>query len=353
MQTSITPDISHRFANFSFLCACMVVISHVEAAAKLTSPNATWLADFFGGAVCSIAVPCFFLISGFFLAGHVGESGWWTRELRKRVPSLLVPFLLWCLFYALFDDARLLVKAVVSGGTEGGIWSLGKPLEVFGLNPFGHPMPAGHLWYIRGLLLFIVAAPVLFLPLKRRGVALAWLAVLLLLWAVVKPTWREGLVAGEWGYLLRGTFSLEGVFCFVLGAELRRRTPSWHAPTWLRWCTLGAGVGLFAWVSVTTLPPWVHVPAVLLTAFGLWWVTPTTAWPAWLTQSAFPMYLLHLLVLFRFPLLHRHIPGLATLWGGPVGYLLQGVSAILLCVALTVAMRRFLPKPAKLLFGGR
>ena len=42
-----------------------------------------------------IAVPFFFLASGYFLAGHLDEDGWYGRKVKKRVFSLVIPLLLW------------------------------------------------------------------------------------------------------------------------------------------------------------------------------------------------------------------------------------------------------------------
>ena len=42
---------------------------------------------------CCLAVPFFFMVSGYFPARHFDETGWWIRETGMRMQSLPVPYL--------------------------------------------------------------------------------------------------------------------------------------------------------------------------------------------------------------------------------------------------------------------
>jgi peptidoglycan/LPS O-acetylase OafA/YrhL len=51
--------------------------------------------------IAQIAVPTFFLISGFLFFSHFGDGGSrvWKRKISNRIKTLLVPYLLWILLY--------------------------------------------------------------------------------------------------------------------------------------------------------------------------------------------------------------------------------------------------------------
>ena len=84
-------EISCKAASMSLLCACVVVFIHTGF---LTTPENRFFHEFFHGTgIFAFAVPYFFLASGYFIATKT--SDWWLQCLRKRVISLLMPYLLW------------------------------------------------------------------------------------------------------------------------------------------------------------------------------------------------------------------------------------------------------------------
>ena len=89
-MVQVTKGLSRKIANMSFICAILVVSVHVQR--PLDSPFIShWIADGISG----IAIPFFFITSGFFLVGHVDQGGgWWKRAVGRRFWTLMVPFLL-------------------------------------------------------------------------------------------------------------------------------------------------------------------------------------------------------------------------------------------------------------------
>ena len=78
------------------VCACIVALSHVGYNTAAGSA-AWWFVRLTRYGLCCLAVPFFFAVSGYFLSRHFDERGWWLRETGKRVTSLLLPYLLWCI----------------------------------------------------------------------------------------------------------------------------------------------------------------------------------------------------------------------------------------------------------------
>ena len=140
MSISISQSLSDKISSFSLLCAAMVVGIHV-AGFQEHGTVMWWWSRIGHYGVFLIAVPFFFAASGFFLAGHVGEIGWWWRECVKRIRSLLVPFVLWSGVAVLMSLAMMFAANIMHGRglvtnfpTSWKWWALS-----FGVNPFIYP----------------------------------------------------------------------------------------------------------------------------------------------------------------------------------------------------------------------
>lgn len=159
--------------------------------------------------VARLAVPMFFLISGyFFFNGFNGRS--YLDKLRTRSRTLLLPYLFWtCCFAAVVTCGRHLagLGPYFGEGSLSGLslWELGNAL--FGVTR----VPAAyHFWFIRDLMLLMLLSPLLRLLL---GVApLSWLAALFLVW-----------VSGKWPLLVP---DVVGVLFFSLGGYVALRDRS-------------------------------------------------------------------------------------------------------------------------------
>lgn len=165
----------------------------------------------FSEGLCRVAVPIFFLISGylFFVKLEEWRTDIWADKLKRRVKTLLIPYVLWNLLSVVFAFAKLYLRFFLIGGDAPDLpaWyhdSIGG-LHLFwdsyqGLYPHNCP-----LWFIRDLMVFVILAPVVFYYVKKTGII--GLAILYL--AFVTNIWLN--VPG---------FSAEGLFYFSLGAYL-------------------------------------------------------------------------------------------------------------------------------------
>ena len=84
----VSEELSCKFKNMAIVCAILVVFIHIPLG-RLESGSVLWVFDMLvRWGIAQIAVPFFFVASGYFLAGHIGEDGWWKREILKRIRAL-------------------------------------------------------------------------------------------------------------------------------------------------------------------------------------------------------------------------------------------------------------------------
>ena len=114
MQASVSAGVSARLANMGIVCACLIAVSHSGFYGQMDGAS-RWLQQIMTWGFGNLPVPFFFLASGYFLAGHAGEAGWWGREARKRVRSLLVPYFLWMVLWSAFAGCLAAARHALAG----------------------------------------------------------------------------------------------------------------------------------------------------------------------------------------------------------------------------------------------
>lgn len=199
-MVKIDKKTNYKISYLGWICACLVVMIHVPIPAERYSSG--WLlSEILSYGVCLIAVPFFFIVSGFFLGRHIGEKGWWLKEVKKRITSLLIPFFIFNFLYWLIFDHNI----------EG--LSLIGLLKVIIGTPFGYPT-LGPLWYVRSLFLYVVLS--IILSRLSCGGAIIGLWIISFVFLLFEPSLGDNKV-----YLfLKYTVSLQNMFYFVLGIYL-------------------------------------------------------------------------------------------------------------------------------------
>lgn len=348
----ITPTLSNKIANVGFVCACLVVpihLSHPQTGAS------AWLDHALAGGLSTIAVPMFFLISGFLLAGKVESSGWWKRELIKRVKSLLIPFYCWILIalvYALILKLSIgMLKGVDASELVGSYLRGINWFGALGFDMTAMPESHGHLWFVRNLLLLVVVSPLILVSARR----LKWfLFGLLLVGVVIVRAMTPRIPDDINGFFVYG-FSLTGLLFFSLGVSLRLwRKPSFVVASnkWVSVFIVTICIGaqwLAGAIGNAIIRSIVSVFATVLLSYAAWSIVPSVKWPKWLTSAAFPIYLMHGFFIGTLQTVPSSIPGTGTV----VGFLIHWLVPIAGSICVATIIRKFAPEVAKVLFGGR
>ena len=273
---TITPESSSKIAKMSFLCALFVVASH-------TSGGPKWLQIVLG--IKPIAVPFFFLLSGYLFAGRFGEVGWYFRQLKKRFLTLFTPYVIWNCAYWLFATGLVYMQIRLglesrAGNLDGILW---RQWDVLGLHPLYCPA-LGALWFVRCLLVITLLSPIFYVFTLRWSLALVFAGfvfVLIVDWKFPNP---------ETGWL--NIWMLKG-WCraavyFSAGVWLRFN--HLDIPWGVRYSLIPLAIGWAMLCSGNRLLYQVGIPFAIL---GLWGVLSAKEWPRWLTSCAFPVYVLH------------------------------------------------------------
>lgn len=297
--------------------------------------------------LCRIAVPFFFFMSGFFLAAHVGEKNWWRMVCRKRVKTLLIPYLIASILFVpltmfcAFDNH--LVGSFIQTQRAGAF--LRSLLQCLGIT--GHPAD-GPLWFLRCLMLFVVVAPLIIRVANCVG-----LLLLLLLYLFLAP---DQHMPGRMGIFFRWFISLEGLFYYTLGIWYRLRgwkiaqkyefLNRWWVPVVaVSFCSLHGWLGKESVLGRRMLA--LAIPFAMMT---IWNIVPATRWPKCLTCCAFPLYLIHPFVrrCFSIVFAHIHYPSSIS------NHLLAGIYFVA-SILVTFCICRFVERSTRLkfIFGGR
>ena len=242
----LKPGDSQRFELLRFPLILFVIYLHAtamevtygETTVRFTrSAAVVMLQAIFSGGIQRVAVPLFFLFAGYlFFIDFDGSIGTWREKIRRRVGTLLVPYLFWnALITLLFLLGPALPPTAAFFNAQGRLTHVG-PLGIHDVmlgitqQPIVYPM-----WFVRDLMVLVLLA----LPLHAILVRTLWLfpSALLALWAVNGGTLTPSAV--------------EAVTYFVLGAALALRGASLFA--WERGLWLFGALWLVLFIAYLTL----------------------------------------------------------------------------------------------------
>lgn len=297
------------------------------------------------------AVPTFFLISGFFFFRHLERWNWqaYGDKLRKRVGTILLPYIFWNLFHCVHLCWPTLMKIAHGTAQWDALWRLVKSLggwhmlwtgsyhtqvvNVLGITMVNTAPVLVPMWFLRDLMVVILFVPLLHWLLRKGG---RWFLALL----------GTCLVLRIW-IPLPG-FSTESTFWFSLGGYFMMQRRDLVADcyrirryTWAIWPLL---LAFTMWVAMYRPDTDRYLVVILQRFLALVAVPSVIAFaamlqhkgllhqPAWLAKSAFWVYCSHIFlrkiaIKLTLPLVPHANPAYLA------HYLLVPFLTLLLCLA--------------------
>lgn len=353
--------LSAKMANMAFVCAVLVIFMHVGSPTPVGS-SPWFFIEPFHEILGDMAVPYFFMASGFFLAGHMEEPGWYPREMKKRLRTLFIPYILWSLLFAVY----LMPVAILANLHAHRVWNwnLGFPagwIKTFGLDFLQNPL-LPPFWFLRWLMCLCLASPLLYGIVRKTG---AWGLAAVYVFAALKTAAVPCLNPASWWCPWKWILHPFGTFYFLFGISWRiglfesvpdvvKRIPAWvgllflgakllsFTAVGLGWTDSEGACGTFFIRNMSFLTP------CLLAV--VWRCIPSGKWPNWLIGTSFGLYAGH-------PFFTHFLDSIRWFWHlgiGPGGFcVLRWAFAMAGCLTGVNMLKRCFPRMARLFLAGR
>lgn len=239
----MTTRLSIKISNIQFILSIMIVVLH-SATYVVNLPGqgmvsiygrnlATWIQLFFSEGLCRIAVPLFFILSGF-LFYHTYNNTWlgYVKKLKRRFWSLVVPYLFWSasVFFVFYFAQRIPgVSRYFSTRDTMGFGTC----EIFTnivVTSFNSP-----LWFCSHVIVFVLFAPIGYWLCGKYAIVSLPIACYL---------WYRGYCLG---------IRMDGLFFWLIGAYSathQEKLAAWFTPKRLKrlgWCMMVLWITVLAW----------------------------------------------------------------------------------------------------------
>lgn len=243
--------LSKKIKVLSLLSMILVVYQHMGRGAKLDVYTYTmlsskgWINSFaelsLAQGVARIAVPFFFIISGYLFFRNIGVDHSNTllstikvggancvKKYPSRFRSLFIPFCFWQLFWILVNVFMIgvackLGKTSLPFREMPLIESISTP-DGFLLSFFVKPLPDMPLWYVRDLICLVLLSPIIYILVKRFPVFVLTIVTLFYFTGYMQPIeWEEWKFTGNLNH---------SVMFFITGAYLAIHRQSFVLKQW-------------------------------------------------------------------------------------------------------------------------
>lgn len=283
-----------------------------------------------------LSVPIFLLISGylFFREGsYVLTKELWISKLKKRISSLLVPYLLW-------NFIGYIIYAIKVGFSFEDFFHSFWVIDIPGRS--GSSPIDGPLWYVRNLMIMVVISPIIAYMIKFTK----WYLILIMtiLWIIQIPPFNKGIGIAFYFFSLGGYLRV-----FDYHVENLQR--------YAKYLILAYPIYVsYAFLMQSNSTCWDFQVGLILGIGAIFSLTMhfikygngNSKFVQILSETSFFIYCLHdLLLQFLKPFFSE------ILGTGDSAYISLIVVDIALCLGFFYVLKRISPKVTSLLMGGR
>lgn len=357
-------SVSKAITFLRFPLIFMVVVLH----ALFTTLNVNTLSVYgfmstlMSNILARVAVPMFFAISGYLFFHKVVKFSLsiYGDKLKKRVNSLLIPYVLWIAVFILAYFVIIQANLVsMSGGKTVHDYEMVDYLFAFFnenvsengamavLTGEGAPI-AFHMWFIRDLMIVCIFSPIIYILCRNMILGGGVSVVLLALWIM-----NMGLDASGHYYLSAITFFSVGAYLQLQKIQLQ----NWGNAWWMILVYLiGAIVECILLQGTQPIYQIGHNINILIGIVAFFVaalkICSKVTMPVILTESTFFVYGSHAMVILLFTkLVQRVVPQSDLLM--TIIYVFCPIVCTAMCVGGYVLARLIMPRVTKMLTGGR
>lgn len=332
-----------------FPMAAAVVVSHYGMSLAADAGGITKFLCLLSQLGARLAVPCFFFISGFLFYQHLHNWDWdvWKKKIRRRIRTLFFPYILWIIIaffvywlYALFQGAQIsLYQQFIHDGGMKIFWGTNGDTPI---GPQSAPLD-GPLWFIRDLIYYSIASPIIFLFIVRTRIV--------------------GILILSTTSIIFPQFIPEGLVFFSIGAYLQIENKNiLELVRKSKWAVYATAFALL--LAIYFLFDYRRYIELFFILFGIGTLFGVTAdcikknrfrVNPFMVRSSFFIFAIHEILILNeisIPLVLHLLPREGAIWDC-LRFFLTPTIAILLCLLLLFLMECCMPHTISFLTGNR
>ena len=332
----ISNYLSDKIKILSFLLTVLIVILHANMA-NLCIGGVSFLQEVMTAEVTRIAVPLFYLTSGFlFFINYQNTWDDYMRKLRARTRSLLIPYVLFLLCGSL---AMFVLEHVY---TIDALWKIIKHGILYS-PPIFYP-----LWFLRDLYVMVLIAPIVYWVIKKVPILLI---VSVVVWLLGKNPFIFPMAEAMLFFSVGAFLSTK-----VTWLEQTEHSGAWGCLSlWLLLCFMNRYVSEY----VISLPYATHCIILLLGIYAVWILYDKLytkfgecVKSAKIYKYSFFIYLLHEPILTIFKKIGLFVLGYSS-WSIGVIYVIAPILTILVVYGMGLVLNSYCPQVLAFITGGR
>lgn len=208
-------QITQQFLNNSFLnyvpviCSIMVIIIHQYNIPANMEKNtvAFFIERLFSHGLATAAVPTFFFISGFLFFANAETINDVVKKQKRRVLSVLVPFLAWSALYTVFYAVAVQLISSMNTRFEYTFSWVIQSIVFYKYSFF--------LWYMFQLCIYVLISPITFAVLKNKRISIFLLLILIVVGAFIRPDIKIVVLGDERSLFCFNFFAYYFAGCFL------------------------------------------------------------------------------------------------------------------------------------------
>lgn len=341
---------SRKLSVLSFLMIVAVLYIHSFYNEAMGYPAASFVQSFVGnGGLTIVAVPLFYVMSGFLFFQGVTKIQECLPKIRKRLRTLFIPYLLWNMIFVLWYVALQnlpgiggFINSDIVGDIFGGSFS-NALFELF-VAPASFP-----LWFLRDLIIIVLFSPLLYLAIRYGK----WITIIVL-FLIMPFVLKQTELFNQFGLAY---FALGG--CIALHSSLEKMNQVLNNPVFV--ISVIVYIGHAFMLACGVRPNFVYLGEISVVAaiISVWKgydlivsrCNHFTSLNSILGYSFF-IYLFHEPVFNIIKKIGLKVLGVHE-WSLIVLYLINPIIMCALAVAVAKVIQKYLPKVYGVLVGGR